>query len=104
MHTLTDYTTATVAIDTERDAYPALLTRGDWNGCVLPLFTRDTVNDMASDFDQTDGQYAPRFVWGENGELVVISCEGYADVYPPRFIDGVPYYPVGAGSWTWETV
>lgn len=81
-----------------------------WNGWGMPAFPRDSVDKLIGLLDVDP--HIPKMRWAENGEDVVYE-DGEEDaqgnpvptVMPPVVMpDGTHAWPIGAGSWCWDSV
>jgi hypothetical protein len=76
-----------------------------WNGWLCPSFTRETVEQMATDFDKAASEYEDMDRITFDGDDVLIHSPVYEaeDGYKPERItpDADGLYSVGAFAWCW---
>lgn len=91
-----------VTLDGE-DQFSAIIVPGTgWNGFERPLFSREGAEllaDVWQGYWSKNGGSSVIFVGNAYVEFV---CEEFSEKFFAEFIDDVPYFPIGAGSWAWQ--
>jgi len=94
-----------VVIDASQGAvaiHASHIAEDGWNGFARPSFTIDEVKVLST---HLTGLYGDALVAVDpETDTVTVLEEGYEEPYKvePVLIDGVDFYPIGAGAWTWE--
>lgn len=108
--THSDYDEIKVGIDSIYHGLTALVEKDGprWNGFLVPYFDRPNVDRIIRQTDQAIHE-------DDNAAMNAIRVDWYAGMVRLRdpnytdepeyvkavYIDGVPYWPVGAAAWTW---
>lgn len=82
--------------------YPCLLYPERWNGWRMPAFQFE-VAQLIAERASTGSEFM--VTYDPNRDAFVETQEAYPGeecVYASRIIDGVKYYPIGAGGWIWD--
>jgi hypothetical protein len=82
----------------EGPQYPCLLSPNTWNGWAMPYFAKEQADAVAAvvggtTYDPETDTFSTKFEDDDDDE---------AEPWETVEVDGVMYYGIGAGSWTWN--
>lgn len=95
-----------VGIDDALGPFPALVPNRTWNGWAMPYFDARTARAVVGEITRASlgDVNGSRAEW--HGDVVRVFHDGDTECeeIAPVWIRGRKYWPIGAGSWTWEEI
>ncbi|SAL76586.1 hypothetical protein AWB71_05273 [Caballeronia peredens] len=75
-----------------------------WNGWEMPNFTFEVAKKLADDMNSVTTE--EKLMYDAENDRFIYAVDYYPedewDIFPAIVIDGIKYYPIGAGSWVWD--